>query len=85
MSFPISQEYSIGTTAQGNPCVVTKSQQIDWEGNPFGPVKETVITIQDIEQFVGFCIRCGNDDLMRAVRRPIYKMTHGPDHPFAKQ
>lgn len=85
MTLPVSTEYGVGTTASGTPCVVIKSQQIDWDGRSVGKPTESAITIPEIEQLVGFCLRCGNTDLMRAVRRPVYKMSHGPDHPFAKE
>jgi hypothetical protein len=81
---PVSIEYSIGESPGGKPCVVVKSQELDWDGRPVGTVTETVHAIGDIEQLVGFCLRCGNSDLMKAVRRPVYVHLHGPDHPLAK-
>lgn len=85
MDLPVSHEYSIGTTTNGTPCIVVKRQSMDWEGRSVGEAVESVITIPEIEQLVGFCLRCGNSELLRAVRRPVYKMSHGPDHPFAKE
>ena len=80
-----SIEYSVGTTAQGTPCVVVTSQPIDWEGRSTGPSTEVAYTIPEIEQLVGFCLRCGNSDLLRSVRRPLYAHLQGPEHPFAKE
>lgn len=85
MTLPISTEYSCGTTTSGTPCVIIITQQVDGEGRSVGRATESVVTIPEIEQLVGFCLRCGNSELLRAVRRPVYKMSHGPDHPFAKQ
>ena len=84
MTLPIETEYAVGKTSEGNPCVVIKTRQVDWDGVPQGDATEHVVKIPEIEQLVGFCLRCGNQDLMKAVRRPVYKMIHGPDHPHAK-
>jgi hypothetical protein len=84
MTLPNSVEYSIGKTNTGNPCVVVKTQQIDWEGRSTGEPSEAAITIPEIEQLVGFCLRCGDEELLKAVRRPVYKMLYGPGHPFSK-
>jgi hypothetical protein len=80
---PVSTEYSIGKAPNGKPCIVIKSQKVNWEGLPAGPVTETFHTIEEIEQLVGFSLRCGNNDLMKAVRRPLYAHLYGPDHPHA--
>jgi hypothetical protein len=85
MTLPVSIEYSVDTTTSDTPCVIIKKQSIDWEGRSVGTATESVVTIPEIEQLVGFCLRCGNSELLRAVRRPVYRMSHGPDHPFAKQ
>ena len=66
-----SVEYRIGTTSSGNPCVVIKTQIIDWDANPIGVPSERAVTIQEIEQLVGFCIRCGNPQLLEAVKKPF--------------
>lgn len=85
MTLPVSIEYSIGTTTSGIPCVVIESQQVDWDGRLVGKATESTITIPEIERLVGFCLRCSNNELLRAVRRPVYGFSHGLDHPFAKQ
>ena len=71
MANPESVEYSIGKTSAGNPCVVITTQQIDWDANPIGDKSQRAITIQEIEQLVGFCVRCGNAELLQAVKRPL--------------
>lgn len=85
MTLPVSVEYKVDTTTSDTPCVIIKKQPIDSEGRSVGTATETAITIPEIEQLVGFCLRCYNSELLRAVRRPVYRMSHGPDHPFAKQ
>jgi hypothetical protein len=71
MAYPESVEYRIGTTSSGNPCVVIKTQTIDWDAKPIGVPSERAVTIQEIEQLVGFCIRCGNQQLLDAVKKPL--------------
>jgi hypothetical protein len=71
MANPESVLYGIGKTSTGNPCVVITTQTIDWDAKPIGTPSKTAITIQEIEQLVGFCIRCGNDELLQAVKRPF--------------
>lgn len=83
-NLPVSTEYSIGKAPNGKPCVVVKSQEVDWNGRPVGAVMETIHTIGEIEQLIGFCLRCGNSDLLKAVRRPVYTHLYGPDHPHAQ-
>lgn len=73
MSNPESVLYSIGTTPAGNACVVVTTQEIDWNGTHIGAPSKETITIQEVEQLVGFCIRCGNAELSEAVRRPFLK------------
>ena len=74
MSNPESILYGIGTTPAGNACVVVTTQESDWNGTPVGaPPSKHTITIQEVEQLVGFCIRCGNAELFEAVRRPFLK------------
>ena len=73
MSNPESVLYSIGTTPAGNPCVVVITQEIDWNGTPIGAPSKETISIQEVEQLVGFSIRCGNAELFEAVRRPFLK------------
>jgi hypothetical protein len=73
MNNPESVVYSIGKTPAGNSCVVVTTQEIDWSGTPIGAPSKATITIQDIEQLVGFCVRCGNTELLEAVRRPFLK------------
>jgi hypothetical protein len=51
---PESVFYSIDKTPAGNSCVVVTTQAIDWNGTAGGPPSKTTITIQDIEQLVGF-------------------------------
>jgi hypothetical protein len=71
MSNPESVTYSIGRTPTGNPCVVITTQEIDWDAKPIGQPARATMTIQEIEQLVGFCVRCGNAELFEAVRRPF--------------
>ena len=85
MANPSSVEYSVGTGQDGGSCVVIKTQEIDWEGGSLGEPSAITVTAPEIEQLVGFCLRCGNRDLLRAVRRPVYKMIYGPEHPFASE
>jgi hypothetical protein len=73
MSNPESVLYSIGSTPAGNACVLVTKQEIDWNGRPIGAPSKETITIQEVEQLVGFCIRCGNAELFEAVRRPFLK------------
>ena len=73
MSNPESVLYSIGKTPAGNACVIVTTQEIDWNGTPIGIPSKATITIQEIEQLVGFCFRCGNVELLEAVRRPLLK------------
>jgi hypothetical protein len=68
---PESVVYSIGKTSAGNPCVVITTQTIDWDGKPIGAPSTTAVTIQEIEQLIGFCIRCGNDELLQAVKGAV--------------
>jgi hypothetical protein len=70
---PESVLYSVGKTPAGNSCVVVTTQEIDWNGAPVGAPSKATITIQEIEQLVGFCIRCGNAELIEAVQRPFVK------------
>ena len=53
--------------------MVVTTQEIDWNGTAIGEPSKATITIQEIEQLVGFCIRCGNPQLFEAVRRPFLK------------
>lgn len=85
MNYPTAIEYSIGVASDGSPCVQIKSQMIDEEGRDVGDAKFSWVTIPEIKQIVGFCLRCGNDELMKAVRRPVYKVLSGPEHPFANE
>jgi hypothetical protein len=71
MANPESVVYSIGKTSRGNPCVVITTQEIDCEAKPIGTPSKRAFTIQEIEQLVGFCIRCGNDELLQAVKGPF--------------
>jgi hypothetical protein len=71
MPNPESVVYSIGRTEAGWPCVIITSQQIDWDAKPLGEPSTTRVTIEDIQQLVGFCIRCGDKELFEAVRRPF--------------
>jgi hypothetical protein len=71
MANPESVLYSIGKTIAGNPCVVVTTQEVDWDAKPIGEASQRAITIQDIEQLVGFCVRCGNQELLQAVQRSL--------------
>ena len=71
MGYPESVEYRIGTTTNGNPCVVIRTQTIDWDANPIGTPSERAVTIPEIEQLVSFCVRCGNPQLLEAVKKPL--------------
>jgi hypothetical protein len=71
MANPESVVYGIGETDSGNPCIVITTQQMDWDGNPVGQPSRARVTLQDIEQLVGFCVRCGNKKLFEAARRPF--------------
>jgi hypothetical protein len=73
---PESVLYSIGKTSAGNSCVVVTTQEINWNGTPVGAPSKATITIQEIEQLVGFCLRCGNSELFEAVRGPFVKTRH---------
>ena len=84
-SLPTSAEYTVGNSSSNRPCVVIKSQKVAWNGRTVGDSKEQILSIEDVEQLVGFCLRCGNQELIKAVRRPVFAMTHGPDHPFSKE
>lgn len=84
-SLPVSEEYSIEKTASGQPAVKITSRRVDWNGRLVGDAKERIVSIDDIEQIVGFCLRSGNKDLMRAVRRQVFTHTHGPEHPLARR
>jgi len=83
MDYIIEEKRTIELDPGGKPCVAVTKRKIDKHGSTIGEEEKSFFTISEIEDLVGFCIRCGNSELMRAVRRPIYKMMN-PDHQFAK-
>lgn len=85
MPNPSSVEYRVETAAERESFVVIKTQEVDWEGRNVGEPIEVYVSGPEVEQLVGFCLRCGNHDLLRSVRRPVYRMIYGPDHPFANE
>lgn len=77
IGLPTEHLYSVGAVEDGRACVVVRAQSIDWNGNPVSGTSETVYTLQDIGQLVGFCLRSGNDELMQAVLSPVSAYTQG--------
>ena len=70
-SLPISTEYSVGTSSSDQAHIIIKAQKTAWNGRLVGESKEQILSIEDIEQLVEFCLRCGDEGLMKAVRRPV--------------
>src|SRR5438128_4379999 len=71
IGLPTEHLYSVGAAEDGRACIIVRAQSIDWNGNPVSGASETVYALQDIGQFVGFCLRSGNDELMQAVLSPV--------------
>ena len=78
-------KYEVGKDSKHTPFVKIITQKVDSDGKNIGESNTQNISIKDLEQLVGFCLRCGNIELLRTIRRPVFRMTHGPNHPFANQ
>ena len=83
-SLPYSTEYSVGTSSAEQAHIVIKTQKIAWNGRLIGECKEQILSIKDIEQLVEFCFGSGNNDLVKAVQRPVLSMASGPDRPIGE-
>lgn len=81
----VEKKYEVCTTSKDISFVKITTQGIDLDGRNVGEFTTQKVSIKDVEQLVGFCLRCGNKELLRAVRRPVFRLTHGPNHPFANQ